>query len=89
MDSARSRTVSRAGAPAGGRGYAEEVAAFNVSRQHTPDVVVAPRSADDVAAAVRWAGEHDAPGRRPGDRPRRGRPDRRRASWSAPAGSTR
>ena len=42
-------------------GYAEEVAAFNVSRQHTPDVVVVPRSADDVAAAVRWAGERDVP----------------------------
>jgi FAD/FMN-containing dehydrogenase len=42
-------------------GYAEEVAAFNVSRQHTPDVVVVPRTADDVAAAVRWAGEHDLP----------------------------
>ena len=42
-------------------GYAEEVAAFNASRQHTPDVVVVPRSADDVAAAVRWAGERDLP----------------------------
>src|SRR3954470_17200748 len=42
-------------------GYAAEVAAFNVSRQHTPDVVVVPRSADDVVAAVRWAGEHDLP----------------------------
>ncbi len=45
----------------GDEGYAEEVAAFNVSRQHTPDVVVAARSADDVAAAVRWAGEHGLP----------------------------
>ena len=34
----------------GDRGYAEEVAAFNLSRQHTPDVVVAARSADDVVA---------------------------------------
>ena len=42
-------------------GYAEEVAAFNVSRQHTPDVVVAALSADDVAAAVRWAGEQGLP----------------------------
>ena len=42
-------------------GYAEEVAAFNASRQHTPDVVVVPRSADDVAVAVRWAGERDLP----------------------------
>jgi FAD/FMN-containing dehydrogenase len=45
----------------GDEGYAEEAAAFNVSRQHTPDVVVVPRSADDVAAAVRWAGENDLP----------------------------
>ncbi len=45
----------------GDEGYAEEVAAFNLSRQHTPDVVVAARSADDVAAAVRWAGEHALP----------------------------
>ncbi len=37
-------------------GYAEEVAAFNVSRQHTPDVVVVPQSAEDVALTVRWAG---------------------------------
>ncbi len=42
-------------------GYAEEVAAFNVSRQHTPDVVVVPRSPDDVVAAVRWAAERDLP----------------------------
>ncbi|HEX4688232.1 MAG TPA: FAD-binding oxidoreductase [Nocardioides sp.] len=42
-------------------GYAEEVAAFNLSRHHTPDVVVVPRSADDVVATVRWAGENDLP----------------------------
>jgi len=42
-------------------GYAAEVAAFNASRQHTPDVVVVPRSADDVVAAVQWAGERDLP----------------------------
>jgi FAD/FMN-containing dehydrogenase len=42
-------------------GYAAEVAAFNASRQHTPDVVVVPRSAEDVVHAVRWAGEHDLP----------------------------
>ncbi len=45
----------------GAEGYAEEVAAFNLSRQHTPDVVVAARSAADVAAAVRWAGDHGLP----------------------------
>lgn len=42
-------------------GYAAEVAAFNASRQHTPDVVVVPRSADDVVAAVQWAGDRDLP----------------------------
>jgi FAD/FMN-containing dehydrogenase len=42
-------------------GYADEVAAFNAARRHTPDVVVAARSADDVAAAVHWAAAHDLP----------------------------
>jgi FAD/FMN-containing dehydrogenase len=42
-------------------GYAEEVAAFNLARRHTPDVVVVPESAEDVSAAVRWAGEHGLP----------------------------
>jgi FAD/FMN-containing dehydrogenase len=42
-------------------GYAAEVAAFNVSRQHTPQAVVVPSSADDVAATVRWAAEHGLP----------------------------
>lgn len=41
--------------------YAEEVAAFNLARQHTPDVVVVARSAEDVSAAVRWAGERGLP----------------------------
>jgi FAD/FMN-containing dehydrogenase len=45
----------------GDEGYADEVAAFNLAREHTPDVVVAARSADDVAAAVRWAGEQALP----------------------------
>jgi FAD/FMN-containing dehydrogenase len=45
----------------GDEGYAAEVSGFNLARQHTPDVVVAARSADDVAAAVRWAGERDLP----------------------------
>ena len=58
----RARAIGeRAGLPTGRQGYAEEVAAFNLSRQHTPDVVVAARSADDVVAAVRWAGEHALP----------------------------
>jgi FAD/FMN-containing dehydrogenase len=42
-------------------GYAAEVAAFNAARQHTPDVVVVPRTAEDVVATVRWAGERDLP----------------------------
>ncbi|HEX4470640.1 MAG TPA: FAD-binding oxidoreductase [Nocardioides sp.] len=45
----------------GDEGYAEEVAGFNLARQHTPDVVVAARTAEDVAVAVRWAGEHALP----------------------------
>jgi FAD/FMN-containing dehydrogenase len=45
----------------GDEGYAEEVAAFNLARQHTPDVVVAVESADDVAATVGWAAEHGLP----------------------------
>jgi FAD/FMN-containing dehydrogenase len=59
--SALAETVAGRVLRPGDEGYAEEVAAFNVSRQHTPDVVVAARSADDVAAAVRWAGEHGLP----------------------------
>ena len=61
---------------AGDKGYAEEVAAFNSRRQHTPDVVVVPRRRDDVAAAVRSA-VSGVPRRRPGDRARGGPPDRR------------
>jgi FAD/FMN-containing dehydrogenase len=45
----------------GDEGYADEVAAFNLARQHTPDVVVAARSADDVAAAVSWAAAQGLP----------------------------
>jgi FAD/FMN-containing dehydrogenase len=45
----------------GDEGYDEEVAGFNLARHHTPDVVVAVESADDVAATVRWAGEHGMP----------------------------
>jgi FAD/FMN-containing dehydrogenase len=59
--SALAETVAGRVLRPGDEGYADEVAAFNVSRQHTPDVVVAARSADDVAAAVRWAGEHGLP----------------------------
>jgi hypothetical protein len=59
--SALANNVSGAVFRPGDEGYGDEVAAFNASRQHTPDVVVVPRSADDVAAAVRWGAEHDLP----------------------------
>jgi hypothetical protein len=36
-------------------GYADEIAPFNQTAVHTPDVAVAVRSADDVAAAIRFA----------------------------------
>jgi FAD/FMN-containing dehydrogenase len=42
-------------------GYDDETATFNLAFRHTPDVVVAARSAGDVAAAVRWAGERSIP----------------------------
>ncbi|MFI7587233.1 FAD-binding oxidoreductase [Spongisporangium articulatum] len=44
---------------AGDDGYDAETAGFNTSLTHTPDLVVAARSAADVAAAVRFAGGHD------------------------------
>jgi FAD/FMN-containing dehydrogenase len=59
--SALAQTVTGSVYRPGDEGYAEEVAAFNLAVQHTPDVVVAARSADDVAAAVCWAGERDLP----------------------------
>jgi hypothetical protein len=39
----------------------EEVATFNLALVHRPAVVVGATSADDVAAAVRWAVAHDLP----------------------------
>ncbi|MDG4823168.1 FAD-binding protein [Asanoa sp. WMMD1127] len=39
-------------------GYADEVAAWNRVATHTPDLVVGAASADDVAAAVRYARDH-------------------------------
>ncbi|HET7388291.1 MAG TPA: FAD-binding oxidoreductase [Nocardioidaceae bacterium] len=42
-------------------GYAEEVATFNLAFAHSPDVVVAATCAEDVAAAMRWAGERALP----------------------------
>ncbi|UVJ39210.1 FAD-binding oxidoreductase [Arthrobacter sp. CJ23] len=38
-------------------GFDAEVAAFNLSTRHTPDVVVGALDADDVAAAVAWAAQ--------------------------------
>lgn len=46
---------------AGDPGYAEELAPFNLSAHHTPELVVAPLDAGDVAAAVRWAAERGMP----------------------------
>lgn len=59
--SALARTVRGPVYRPGDEGYDEEVAAFNAARRHTPDVVVAARSAEDVANAVRWAADHDLP----------------------------
>ncbi|MEV0715319.1 FAD-binding protein [Asanoa sp. NPDC050611] len=39
-------------------GYADEVSAFNLAATHTPQLVVGATSAADVAAAVRYAGDH-------------------------------
>jgi FAD/FMN-containing dehydrogenase len=39
-------------------GYSPEVAGFNAAVHHAPDVVVAAESADDIAAAVRFARKH-------------------------------
>ena len=39
-------------------GYADEVAAWNTAATHTPELVVGATSAADVAAAVRYAGDH-------------------------------
>jgi hypothetical protein len=39
-------------------GYADEVAAWNTAATHTPQLVVGATSAEDVAAAVRYAGDH-------------------------------
>jgi FAD/FMN-containing dehydrogenase len=59
--SALAQTVTGPVYRPGDEGYAEEVSGFNLARRHTPDVVVAARSADDVAAAVRWAAERALP----------------------------
>src|SRR5689334_23025123 len=42
-------------------GFAAEVAAFNLSTQHQPDVAFGALDAEDVAAAVRWAAERRMP----------------------------
>ncbi|GAA4258520.1 FAD-binding oxidoreductase [Dactylosporangium darangshiense] len=45
----------------GDEGYAAEVASWNVAHRHEPLAVVGATSAQDVAAAVRWAGAHGLP----------------------------
>ncbi|MGO4432419.1 FAD-binding oxidoreductase [Arthrobacter sp. LFS091] len=42
-------------------GFAAEVAAFNLSTQHQPDVAFGALDAEDVSAAIRWAGERGMP----------------------------
>ena len=43
----------------GDPGFAEEVGGFNLAAVAAPALVVGATSADDVAAAVRWAAAHD------------------------------
>ncbi|MEV6926742.1 FAD-binding oxidoreductase [Dactylosporangium sp. NPDC051485] len=45
----------------GDEGYATEVASWNAATIHEPLVVVGATSAEDVAAAVRWAGAQGLP----------------------------
>lgn len=42
-------------------GFAAEVAAFNLSTQHQPDLAFGALDAEDVSAAVRWAAERGMP----------------------------
>ncbi|WP_436535008.1 FAD-binding oxidoreductase [Actinoplanes sp. HUAS TT8] len=45
----------------GDAGYAEELAGYNLTVVHAPQVVVGATSAEDVQAAVRFAAEHGLP----------------------------
>ncbi|BCW56853.1 FAD-binding oxidoreductase [Arthrobacter sp. StoSoilB20] len=42
-------------------GFAAEVAAFNLSTQHQPDLAFGALDAEDVSAAIRWAAERGMP----------------------------
>ncbi|MFF1832106.1 FAD-binding oxidoreductase [Paenarthrobacter sp. NPDC058040] len=42
-------------------GFAQDVAAFNLSTQHQPDVAFGALDAEDVSAAVKWAAERGMP----------------------------
>ncbi|MFE4196251.1 FAD-binding oxidoreductase [Paenarthrobacter sp. NPDC056912] len=42
-------------------GFAAEVAAFNLSTQHQPDLAFGALDAEDVSAAIRWAAERGLP----------------------------
>ncbi|MET4541691.1 MULTISPECIES: FAD-binding oxidoreductase [Micrococcaceae] len=42
-------------------GFAAEVAAFNLSTQHQPDLAFGALDAEDVSAAIRWAAERGVP----------------------------
>ncbi|MHB1432997.1 MAG: FAD-binding oxidoreductase [Streptosporangiaceae bacterium] len=46
---------------AGEPGYERELTPFNLAARHTPELAVAPLDASGVAAAVRWAAEHEMP----------------------------
>lgn len=42
-------------------GFAAEVAAYNLSTQHQPDLAFGALDAEDVSAAIRWAAERSMP----------------------------
>src|SRR4029453_4780087 len=42
-------------------GFQAEVAAFNLSTQHQPDLAFGALDAEDVSAAIRWAAERGIP----------------------------
>lgn len=42
-------------------GFAQEVAGFNLSTQHQPDIAFGALDAEDVSAAVKWAAERGMP----------------------------
>lgn len=45
----------------GKKGYAEEILSFNRAFTHSPDIVVAAKSSEDIMASVRLAGKYKLP----------------------------